>query len=301
MSKVPFMPLWVADFMAKTSDLDAKEAGAYLLILMTLWTRGGTLPDDQKKLQRVARVGRDWPKVWDAISHYFRFENGQISQDRLTEELHKANMKREVNAHAGARGGRAKALKTNEQALANANDPLKQSEPESEVRDTVANATVGAASAPPLVIPLEPKKSTGRVRGAARATQIPTGWAPCPASYAYGSKQGLTPQEINHEADQFRNHAAQNRRTLIDWHAGFRTWLGKAGQWKRERSARPAARTVASGQPRGGGMVAAGLRAIGEARGYGEQVPDPFQGRTGIDDMGTGYDLDGDALRIAGS
>jgi hypothetical protein len=42
-------------------------------------------------------------------------------------------------------------------------------------------------------------------------------------------------------------------------------------------------------------MVAAGLRAISEARGYGEQVPE--RGR----DMGAGYDLDGDALRIAGS
>lgn len=135
MSKTPFMPLWVSDFMGKTSDLDAKETGAYLLILMALWTRGGTLPDDQKKLQRIARVGRDWPKVWDAISHYFTIADGEISQQRLSEELHKVNMKREVNSHAGARGGRAKALKAKEQALANATVSLKQPEPYPEERD----------------------------------------------------------------------------------------------------------------------------------------------------------------------
>ena len=141
MSKTPFMPLWVADFMGKTSDLDAKETGAYLLILMALWTRGGTLPDDQKKLQRIARVGRDWPKVWDTIAHYFTIEDGEISQQRLSEELHKVNMKREVNAHAGARGGRAKALKAKEQALANATVSLKQPEPYPEERDkSLSNA-----------------------------------------------------------------------------------------------------------------------------------------------------------------
>jgi uncharacterized protein YdaU (DUF1376 family) len=133
MSSAPFMPLWVSDFTAKTSDLDAKETGAYLLILMTLWTRGGTLPADQKKLQRVARVGRDWPKVWSAISHYFTVENGLLSQDRLTEELHKVHTKREANAHAGARGGRAKALKAKEQGLANATISPKQPEPEPEL------------------------------------------------------------------------------------------------------------------------------------------------------------------------
>ena len=77
------MPLWVADFVGDTLDLDAKEIGAYMLILMTMWGRDGYLPNDEKKLQRVARCGRDWPRVWGAIAHYFTVEGDRITQLRL--------------------------------------------------------------------------------------------------------------------------------------------------------------------------------------------------------------------------
>jgi hypothetical protein len=79
MSATPFMPLWVADFVGDTLDLDAKEIGAYMLILMSMWGRDGYLPNDTKKLQRVARCGRDWPRVWAAIEHYFTVEGDQIT------------------------------------------------------------------------------------------------------------------------------------------------------------------------------------------------------------------------------
>jgi biotin operon repressor len=156
--------------------------------------------------------------------------------------------------------------------------------------DTIAIAIV----APQPPDPPE-SKSTGRVRGAARATQLPPNWTPNITNLAYASQHGLSREEINHEADQFRNHAAANGKRFKDWDAGFRTWLGNTVKWRGERAAGQAARAKPGGQSRGGGMVAAGLRAISEARGYGEQVPE--RGR----DMGAGYDLDGDALRIAGS
>lgn len=133
---MPFMPLWVGDFMAKTGDLDAKEAGAYLLLLMTMWGRGGTLPDDQKKLQLVARCGRDWPRVWATISRFFTAGNGVISNQRLSEELQKCAAKRIVNSQNGERGGRAKALNKKNAHLANATvslgKSLQQPEPEPE-------------------------------------------------------------------------------------------------------------------------------------------------------------------------
>lgn len=129
MSGTPFMPLWVSDFVGDTLDLEAKEVGAYLLILMTMWGRDGYLPNDEKKLQRVARCGRDWPRVWAAIEHYFTVEGGKITQSRLMKELQKVASKREVNAQSGARGGGAKALKYKGQPLANATDSLQQPEP----------------------------------------------------------------------------------------------------------------------------------------------------------------------------
>lgn len=143
MSKTPFMPLWVSDFVGDTLDLGAREVGAYMLLLMAMWARGGHLPNDQKKLQRVARVGRDWPKVWGAISHYFTDHGDTISNPRLLKELHKVDAKRAVNAHSGARGGRAKALKKKESSLANATNSLQQPEPEPESEEEYTTTTSG--------------------------------------------------------------------------------------------------------------------------------------------------------------
>lgn len=140
MSKTPFMPLWVADFVGDTLDLDAKEIGAYMLILMTMWGRDGYLPNDEKKLQRVARCGRDWPRIWGAIQHYFTVEGDLITQARLLKECKNVASKREVNAQNGARGGTAKALKTKKPHVANATVSLKQPEPEPYITTTLLGA-----------------------------------------------------------------------------------------------------------------------------------------------------------------
>jgi thiamine biosynthesis protein ThiC len=54
---------------------------------------------------------------------------------------------------------------------------------------------------------------------------LPLDWTPNPNCIAYAQTRGV---DVNHEADQFRNHAAANGRKQLDWHASFRTWLGNA-------------------------------------------------------------------------
>ena len=224
MSATPFMPLWVADFVGDTLDLDAKEIGAYMLILMTMWGRDGYLPNDEKKLQRVARCGRDWPRVWGAIGHYFTVQGDQITQLRLRLELQKVAAKREVNAQSGARGGHAKALKDKEAALANATVSPQQPEPYPEPYKKEED----------LFAKPQPKKRKSRP-----LVEIPDGWVPSDTNVSDAMKRGFSEREIEIEADQFRNHHRSKGSTFKCWDAAWRTWLGNARKFGRSPASRP--------------------------------------------------------------
>ncbi|MBZ9799292.1 YdaU family protein [Mesorhizobium sp. ES1-4] len=121
MSERPFMQLYVSDFVGDTLQLSTEQIGAYMLLLMAMWNAGGSLPDDDARLARVARLPL---KRWRAISAdmlaFFEREGGEIGHKRLTKELRKAQLKSEARAAAGARGGAATALKTKAHAPANA-------------------------------------------------------------------------------------------------------------------------------------------------------------------------------------
>jgi uncharacterized protein YdaU (DUF1376 family) len=224
MSSTPFMPLWVADFVGDTLDLGAKEIGAYMLILMTMWGRDGYLPNDEKKLQRVARCGRDWPRVWAAIQHYFEVEGDRITQPRLLRERRIVASKREVNAQSGARGGRAKALKYNKSALANATETPKQPEPEPERVK-------------------EQDKSCSKKPRRKPEIELPEGWLPNARNIQDAIGRGLSKTEIDHEADKFRNHHHSKQSRYRDWDAAWRTWLGNARRYSdRGMAGKPSAR-----------------------------------------------------------
>lgn len=104
-----FMPLWIGDYLADTTELSAEEHGAYLLLLFTAWRRGGRLPTDQEQLRRAARVGeRRWQKVWGMIARFFTADGDALVQARLTEELAKAQAKRAAAAVGGRASGEAR-------------------------------------------------------------------------------------------------------------------------------------------------------------------------------------------------
>jgi uncharacterized protein YdaU (DUF1376 family) len=246
------MPLWVADFVGDTMDLDAKEVGAYLLILMTMWGREGYLPNDERKLQRVARCGRDWPRVWASIRHYFTEDGDRITQGRLLKEVQKVASKREVNAQHGALGGRAKALKNKEASLANATVSLQQPEPEPESRKREAKAS--------------PKKDRG--------SRLSPDWF-LPVEWGeWALSEGMDRQQIRAEADKFRDYwlaRAGPQGVKLDWAATWRNWI---------RTARDRKNGNRTSAPQGGKRVDPALEQIARLAGLG-QAPGDGRGGTG--------------------
>ena len=121
MSAVPFMQLYVADYLGDTQHLTTEQHGAYLLILMAMWRAGGALSDDATRLARIARVSpARWKRVGSDVLAFFDHEAGKLTQKRLRREIEKASDISRKRSSAGARGGTAKALKTRHMPMTNA-------------------------------------------------------------------------------------------------------------------------------------------------------------------------------------
>ena len=209
MSSQPFMQLYVGDYLADTLHLSTEQHGAYLLLLMTMWRHDARLPNDPKKLARIARTtARKWPGIWEEISEFFEVDGEYITNARLTKEHQKATAKSTVRANAGSLGGKAKALKKNDQGLANATDLPKhgqKSEPDKVKREAKAS----------------PKKGT----------RLPADWRLSKALGEWAVSEGASVDQVRQEAEKFRDYwhsVAGAKGTKLDWDAVWRNWIRKA-------------------------------------------------------------------------
>jgi uncharacterized protein YdaU (DUF1376 family) len=123
---IPIFPLWTSKYHEATTHLTTLEHGAYLLLLMAMWKQGGSLPNDDVRLARLARLSLDrWRKIAPTIMEFFTVEDGdRITQKRLRHELEKSYGRMKKSREAGAAGGRAKALKTKKPPVAGAKKPV---------------------------------------------------------------------------------------------------------------------------------------------------------------------------------
>jgi len=120
MSRFPSLPLFTDAFIADTQHLDARETGAYLMLLMMAWRSPECrLPDDDKLLARCARMdGRGWRHCKPKVMQFWDLEEGFYTQKRLRKEyeyVRKSAAVSRESMYANRRTNRAaKSLKNNE-------------------------------------------------------------------------------------------------------------------------------------------------------------------------------------------
>jgi uncharacterized protein YdaU (DUF1376 family) len=67
----PWMPLYVADYLADTGHLTVEESGAYLHLIMAYWQRGG-LPNDDGQLAIICRMSAGkFRKIRSKLASFF--------------------------------------------------------------------------------------------------------------------------------------------------------------------------------------------------------------------------------------
>ena len=88
MAALPYMQLYVAEYLADTSHLNAAQHGAYLLLLMNYWQRGKPLPDSNDRLAIVARMSaEEWASNRKILGEFFVVKNECWTHRRVERDL----------------------------------------------------------------------------------------------------------------------------------------------------------------------------------------------------------------------
>lgn len=94
MAALPYMPLFVADYLADTRHLTPAQHGGYLLLIMNYWQTGKPLPNDDARLARIACMSRrDWGHNRTAILEFFTEQESLLVHPRIAYELSRVSAK----------------------------------------------------------------------------------------------------------------------------------------------------------------------------------------------------------------
>jgi uncharacterized protein YdaU (DUF1376 family) len=110
---LPYMTLYVGDYLADTRHFSADQHGAYLLLLMSMWRAGGHIPGDERSLAKLAGMSlKQWRTRGAPVEALLDRDGDTITQRRLLSELQRANVNYGKKVAAGRASAEAKALKT---------------------------------------------------------------------------------------------------------------------------------------------------------------------------------------------
>jgi uncharacterized protein YdaU (DUF1376 family) len=240
-----WMPLYIADYLRKTMHLTRDQHGAYFLLLMACWDRGGRLPNDPGQLAGIARATAfEWRKLAPVILSFFSVEGEYLTQSRVIEEREKAARLSEARRQAGLQGGRppkpdrggdgGSKTKPGEKPNGFANGKQTKtptrvalSSPSQPV-EPIGSDTGGAETS---VSSLSAGKPS-RARASQRLPEepIPDGY---PDAQAQAEAEGWVAGagvilDVGAQVRRFRDHAATKDRRERNWPGAWKQWIGIA-------------------------------------------------------------------------
>lgn len=112
MAALPYMQLYVADYLADTAHLTAAQHGAYLLLMFNYWQRGKPLNNANERLTNVARMSNEeWLEAKPALAEFFEIDGDEWRHARIDRDLEAVNSKASKASNAGKASAASKANK----------------------------------------------------------------------------------------------------------------------------------------------------------------------------------------------
>ena len=121
MAALPYMQLYVADYLADTMHLTTEEHGAYLLLIFNYWQTGKPIPTN--RLARITRLSNErWTDVERSLAEFFNERCNEWVHDRIERDLESVHATQEQRIAAGKASAEARkqAAKPRKSKAANA-------------------------------------------------------------------------------------------------------------------------------------------------------------------------------------
>lgn len=86
MAALPYMQLYIADYLADTMHLSTEEHGAYLLLMFNYWQTGKPIP--KSRLAKIARMSNErWSSVENSLNEFFTDNGEEWIHERIDRDL----------------------------------------------------------------------------------------------------------------------------------------------------------------------------------------------------------------------
>jgi len=100
-----FMPLNVRKYLGDTMHLNREQHGAYMLLIMAYWMRGGPLNDSDEELASIVRASRpDWKCLRRVLEPFFIVRDEKWFQKGAEKELARARQFIAAKSENGRKG-----------------------------------------------------------------------------------------------------------------------------------------------------------------------------------------------------
>lgn len=107
MAALPYMQLYVADYLADTMHLTTEEHGAYLLLIFNYWQTGKPIP--VSRLARITRLSNErWTDVERSLGEFFNERCNEWVHDRIERDLEAVRATQEQRIAAGKASAEAR-------------------------------------------------------------------------------------------------------------------------------------------------------------------------------------------------
>lgn len=238
MAALPYMQLYVADYLADTMHLTTEEHGAYLLLIFNYWQTGKPIP--VSRLARITRLSNErWTDVERSLGEFFNERDNEWVHERIERDLEAvhATQTQRIAAGKASAEARKQAAKTRPSKARNARSttveiPLngKATNIEEKRRDTEEDLN-------PLSPP-EAKTAESPEPKAKRKSRLPEPFNVSGDMRKWALDRAAAVHLIN-ETEKFVNYWRGNGGTKADWIATWRTWMLKAQEDANRRMTAP--------------------------------------------------------------